>query len=1116
MIFTHPEKLCLKAFGAIFMLLSSGFFNLVFAQGINTDFGQNRVQYHDFTWSYYQSDNFVTYFYIGGQDIGKFTVQIAEKDLAEIENILDYKINSRMEILVYNDVTDLNQSNIGIGLDLNNIGGVTKIIGNKIFIYYNGDHLDLRRQIREGISKVLISNMIFGGNFQEVLQNAVLLNLPEWFVDGLVSYVGLSWSPEHDNRLKDGILTGKYKRYNKLSGEDAKLAGHSFWYFIEERNGKEAIPNLLYLTRINRSLENAFLFVLGYSYNAAIDEWYNYFYERYTKEDENWEEIGEEEKLETKKYKNRTIYQAKISPNGKYMAFVTNDIGKWRLHLTDLTDNSTNVILKGGFKSRQLGIDYGYPLIDWNQTSRKIAVIYEKKDNIKLMQYNVDSKGKEYRDIVKFQRIVDFSFTNNPNKVIMSAINRGQSDIYSFDLRSKTYRQLTNDFYDDLSPVYVTLKNHSGIIFSSNRLHGNIEKRRIDTLLPVNNYDLYFLDEDGDPQNALNLTNTPYIDEFNTNQVNEKYFAYLSNMNGIYNRYYAYIDTVFSHWRHVVFYKDSTRVYQNANLSRLYEDYGDLIDSIDQRKIYKDTAYSFAVSNYGRGILEQDVQVGKNKSLDLVYNQSGYQFYLRRIQDTVIESSATELENTGFRKKEIKERKLSAIEFLEKERNVGTLFQSEFDENDSTFNYEFLDVDDHRNFLPTKVRPYRVKFSTDYVLSQLDNTIYVDPYQNFVGNGPVFQPPPLGGLISVSISDLLENYRFTGGFRFPFTFNGSEYFFQYENLKKRLDKSFLYYRKAEGNVYSFVPIWFQEVSGKQVTNYFESKFTYPLDILRSVRVKFAYKNYKINFQSRDTFSLNIPSYNENWLIGKLEYVFDNTYEVGLNILNGARYKIYYEIQQEFQLDLDPKIKFDPSLGTMHILGADVRHYLKIHRTIIWANRIAAATSFGTKKVIYYLGGVDNWLAPQFDPTIEVNMDNNYAFQTLATNLRGHKQNIRNGNSYVVLNSELRIPVFTYFFNTPIRSELIRNFQLIGFGDIGTAWEGLSPFSTDNPFNSETVEKGPVRITTQYFRNPIVGGFGVGARTVIFGYFLRIDAAWGVDSGVINKSPLWYFSLNLDF
>jgi hypothetical protein len=239
----------------------------------------------------------------------------------------------------------------------------------------------------------------------------------------------------------------------------------------------------------------------------------------------------------------------------------------------------------------------------------------------------------------------------------------------------------------------------------------------------------------------------------------------------------------------------------------------------------------------------------------------------------------------------------------------------------------------------------------------------------------------------------------------------------------------------------------------------------------------------------------------------LEWVYDNTIKKGLNLYNGTRAKLFGEYYR--QID---KVKTD-----FFVVGLDARNYKKIHRDLIWANRIAASTSFGNKKLIYYMGGVDNWFNPKFDNTTNIATDQNYTYQTLATNMRGFYQNVRNGNSFVVINSELRFPIFKYFFKRPIRSDFIQNFQIIGFGDLGTAWTGNSPYSENNSLNTTVIGNNitPLIITLKTQHNPIVGGYGFGLRSRIFGYFIRIDRAWGVQDGIILK-PIWHLSLSLDF
>ena len=92
--------------------------------------------------------------------------------------------------------------------------------------------------------------------------------------------------------------------------------------------------------------------------------------------------------------------------------------------------------------------------------------------------------------------------------------------------------------------------------------------------------------------------------------------------------------------------------------------------------------------------------------------------------------------------------------------------------------------------------------------------------------------------------------------------------------------------------------------------------------------------------------------------------------------------------------------------------------------------------------------------------------------------------------------------------------MLRHFQIVGFGDLGVAWTGPHPFHPDNYFNTQVIEDKPVTINVENLREPIVGGFGLGFRSKIWGYFVRLDFAWGVEDFEVQK-PLTYLSLTKD-
>lgn len=285
---------------------------------------------------------------------------------------------------------------------------------------------------------------------------------------------------------------------------------------------------------------------------------------------------------------------------------------------------------------------------------------------------------------------------------------------------------------------------------------------------------------------------------------------------------------------------------------------------------------------------------------------------------------------------------------------------------------------------------------------------------------------------------------------------------------------------------------------------------YPFSMVSALKGTFSLRNDRSVYLSTDIKNLHRENEMRTWASIKLEYIFDNTRQRGINIYYGTRLKFFGEMYKQI----------DRKKSDLFVIGGDIRHYLKIHRDLIWANRLAGSTSFGSNKLIYFMGGVDNWIPflskiETFDQSIQVASSQNYAFQTLATNMRGFSQNIRNGNSFALINSELRWPFIRYFANHPIGSGFFNNLQIVGFGDIGTAWTGLHPYLGQNAYDVEVHTNGPITVTIDTNREPIVAGFGFGLRSQLFGYFIRADWAWGIENYILLPR-VFYISLNLDF
>ena len=85
--------------------------------------------------------------------------------LKELDKQMDFHFRSDIDILVYNDITDLAQTNIGLGQEEYNIGGTAILRDNKLFLHYDGNHRHLQRDLLKGLADLYIRQMMTGRSF---------------------------------------------------------------------------------------------------------------------------------------------------------------------------------------------------------------------------------------------------------------------------------------------------------------------------------------------------------------------------------------------------------------------------------------------------------------------------------------------------------------------------------------------------------------------------------------------------------------------------------------------------------------------------------------------------------------------------------------------------------------------------------------------------------------------------------------------------------------------------------------------------------------------------------------------------------------------------------------
>ena len=1104
-------------------------------------FGRNRVQFNKFKWQYYQTQNFNVYFYDNGQELAKFVAQSAEKELPQIEIITEYSLQRRANIILYNEFAHMQQTNIGLETDILKTGGTTKFVNNKMVVYFDANHANLKKQLRQGIAQIITQNLLFGDDIGEVAGNQALLDLPTWLTDGYIAYVGENWSTDLDDDLKSEILSGNYNKFSALSFARPQLAGHAFWYFIEEKYKKENVTYFFYLARQYKNLNKASQQITKLRFKALLQEFMEYQSDKYYKDIARRRSYPKGNYVEGFTISKRlNYYRFNVNPNKRNSSFVVTQYKKGIVRVLLSEDFEYKTLLKYGVRSYENELNISYPIMAWDPKGTRIAVAYVQEGKLKLFVYDIVTGIRQYKlDLTgKLDQVQDMKYMLDSRTLLLSAVKNGHTDIYTFNIENEKLQAITNDVYDNLDASFVAFPGKNGIIFSSNRPSPSAKSG--DTILPSNNrFNIFMITDYGDKpelNQITQLSNLKYGNARFPMQYNANHFTFVSDENGIGNRYAGFFTSTKTGLDTLVLIGDdilrnpTTMQVDSTLLAYKKTD----VDSVAIVSVSEDSAYSFPLTNYQSSLVETRIAGDNNQVSEVTRQSDDKVLYKLKIDEITLNRRNVTAQPTEYAKKLMRESRLTNVDgntpiiqtplpVADSLKNADDLFQNEF-KNDSTSLpvigniYESITNSNQSVLASAKLYPYKPKkFSVDFGSAGLNNSVLINRYQTYTGSGPIMlnSSSPLNGLIRMGTSDLLEDIRVSGGFKIGTNLKDNEWFLNYANLTKRIDWGVTYYR----NVQSFTTV--NDYPLKVFTNLYQANIAYPFDETKSIRFSAGIRSDNQVLSTVDQITAPIKNQRILYNVNKLEYVYDNSLNPVTNIWNGLRYKIGVDWNRQVS-----GVKFADGPNTFN-LGIDARYYYPIYRNFIWAGRAAADFSWGKQKFIYYLGGVDGWLMfgnnrvvrngvekdRYYNSANTPDPDQEYAFQSLAVNMRGYIQNVANGNNAIVLNSEFRLPVMSTFFDKTVNNAFLRNFMITQFVDLGTAWNGAY-----DGLKRPTVVYGANPVTVRVKAagvGPFAGGYGFGARSTLLGYFVKYDVGWPMN-GFFKGKPIMYLSLGLDF
>lgn len=1088
------------------------------AQYLPETFGKNRIQYRQFKWQYLSSENFDVYYYDARKAVAQNSLEFLEAEFDRITDLIGYPPYFKTKVFLYNSLADLRQSNVGLNRTVYAANGETEFIKPYVEVANVGTAQEFKEELLFQISDLMVNEMMFGGSLKDIFQSSILMNLPDWFVDGASLYVSKGWSAEMDDYIRQLMKTRKPKKITRLSGREAALAGQSVWNFIAEKYGKSSVGNILNYTRITRNEEKSVLITLGVTFKQLMNEWYKYYTEMDTRVAESYI-LPPDSAHFTSHHNKTTLYTTvRVSPDGRYVAFAENDRGRYIVKVRALNSGRERTIISGGSKVLNQRIDYNLPLISWADPNT-LGVIGLKYGEYVFWLYDLSSRSKLPRELDRFSNIRSLNFSDNGRLAVISADFEGRNDLFLLSSRRDRVRRLTNDLYDDLDPGFVPGSNR--IVFSSNRTSDTLRaKASPDFTQLAGTYNLFVFDLDTTKNLLKRITNTVSKD-IRPMAADDDNFYYLSDQRGIVNLFR---------------YNRTTGIYsQVTNFASSIKDYDANFDN-------STLAY---VTTKDR---KQDIFVNRNFN----FNRQIFTPATRRKelqQARVIRERRKQEENKNMSIKDLLNARLKetqpsgdSLETLPVVPDTLTITVNPVAENpaDTTQRSEnVVNTDNYQFDVPEKkepeVRTDNYRFEDDAVKENQPSESFLSRYMKAREKSRITGPFPyeskftadnlvasliidpmrgMGVLLETQMNDMLESYRFNGGIMSTLDLRQGDVFAEFEYLPYFMDFSARFDRKA---------IRWDPYSNDNVYKYTLHKLELGASLPFTDRLRVSLKPFGAIATSVDLgeqpFPLNPPSAlttNRYYAGAKTEIVYDNSVSTGMNLMEGTRGKISL---MHYQGLSDQQLSFSRA-------SIDLRHYQKVYREIVFAVRGFAGTFFGPSPKKFLLGGMNNWLFNQTE--LDGSDGEGYAnplgirgetqdilFVEYATNLRGFDYGTLFGNSVMLMNAEFRVPLIRALTNGPIASNFFRNLQFTAFYDIGTSWSGPPPFTSETSVSYNVIEDGPFRAQIKNYINPWLYSYGLGVRTVVFSYYVKFDFAWPVQNYEVGE-PRAYLTLGFDF
>ena len=440
---------------------------------VSAQFGRNKVQYGKFNFQVLKTEHFDIYYYPEEENAARIVGRMAERWNARLSRLLNHTLTGRQILVLYASHPDFEQTNVIEGEIGEATGGVTEGLRRRIIMPLGATLADT--------DHVLGHELVHAFQY-DMLDPRTAGSMPLWFIEGMAEY--LSVGPRNTQTamwLRDAAIENRLPKLTDL--DDPRFFpyrfGHALWAYIGGRWGDETIARIMRALSPEGTLTvppgvdptlaeqaaarnryDAITIIesatgrnrddIASQWHAAIRETYGVTAAPTADQAPRGVVIGDRERGDL------NVGPA-LSPDGTKVAFLS---ARSRISI-DLyvADAKTGRILRKlidtsadpHFESLQFLASAG----SWDPTSRLLAVGTIRGGKPVLAIIDAD-RGRIEQEI-RYEaagEIFQPTWAPDGQAIAFAAQIGGVTDLVVYDLKTSTFRRLTNDAFSDLQPAW--------------------------------------------------------------------------------------------------------------------------------------------------------------------------------------------------------------------------------------------------------------------------------------------------------------------------------------------------------------------------------------------------------------------------------------------------------------------------------------------------------------------------------------------------------------------------------------------------------------------------------------------------------------------------------------